>query len=268
MKGLTFAVLTSIALLGATGAQADTLDVAGRGAMPALVELGGPEVEGATTGCADSGFCTLTELLGGGSISAGGLTFGGFSLDGASGYDQWDTDNIMVQVFDFGGALMLDYNFAPSGFGDLSQLSTLLADFGTGLVDLSYQVTGDGSVDVVAAWLYDMGGAGTGTADYELQTDMLVESGGSELAYLYYWLDIVNNGVVDFDINDFAGFAGVDDLTVTNSLSHISYEGLNLLYYVDQVFLTETRPVPEPVTIGLFGLGLLALATRQRKAVR
>jgi hypothetical protein len=271
MKTLKTLIAASFALAGlfAGAAHADVISSADRSTLGSPAVLGGgPAVAAATSGCADSGFCTLTELLSGGSISAGGLTFGGFSLDGVSGYDQWGTDNVVVQVFDFGGILMLDYGFAPNGFGDLSSLATLLSGFGTGLVDLSYQVDGDGTVDVVSAWLYDVGAAGTSDADYELQADMLIESGGSELAYLYYQLMLENNSVVDFDINDFAAFAGVDSLSITNSLSHISYEGLNLLYYVDQVFFTEVREVPEPVSIGLMGLGLLALAAqRKRKAL-
>ena len=269
MKTLKTVLAGALALAGlfAGAASADMINENNRGTLGAPIELGGPSVQAGTSGCADTGFCTLTELINGGSMSAGGLTFGGFSLDGVSGYDQWDTDNVVVQVIDFGGVLMLDYNFAPHGFGDLSSLATLLADFGTGLVDLTYQIVGDGTVDVVAAWLYDVGGAGTGDADYELQGDMLIESGGNELAYLYYWLDIVNNSVVDFDINDFAAFAGVDSLTITNALSHISAEGLNLFYSMDQVFYTETRPVPEPLSVALIGLGLLALAAqRKRKA--
>lgn len=267
MKTLKTLLAGGLALAGlfAGAVSADTINPNSRGTLGALVELGGPTTLASTSGCADTGFCTLTELLSGGSISAGGLTFGGFNLDGASGYDQWDTDNVVVQVFDFGGILMLDYDFAPTGFGDLASLATLLSDFGTGLVDLSYQVEGDGTVDVVSAWLYDVAGAGTSDADYELQADMLIESGGSELAYLYYYLMLENNSVVASELNDFAAFAGIDSLSITNSLSHISAEGLNLLYYVDQVFFTETRAVPEPLTVGLMGLGLMALAAQRKR---
>lgn len=271
MKTLKTLIAGSLVLAGlfAGAANADIVEQNDRGVLAGLTELGGPAVQAATSGCADAGFCTLTELLGGGSISAGGLTFGGFSLDNdpTEGYSQWNTDNVIVQVFDFGGILMLDYDFAPNGFGDLGSLATLLSEFGTGLIDLSYQVEGDGTVDVVAAWLYDVAGAGTGTADYELQADMLIESGGNELAYLYSWLNLENNAVTDFDADDFAAFAGVDSLTITNALSHISYESLNLLYYVDQVFYTELRQVdvPAPLTISLMGLGLLALAAQRKR---
>ncbi|MFN4292012.1 MAG: PEP-CTERM sorting domain-containing protein [Permianibacter sp.] len=271
MKMLKKLAATAVALAAMAGvAQADVIVPADETLLGTPTTLGGgPAVMASTSGCADSGFCTLTELLSGGSISAGGLTFGGFSLDNdpLDGYSQWDTDNVIVQVFDFGGVLMLDYDFAPNGFGDLGSLATLLADFGTGLIDLSYQVVGDGTVDVVAAWLYDLAGAGTSNANYELQADMLIESGGSELAYLYQYLLLENNSVVESDVNDFAGFAGVDSLSITNSLSHLSSQGLNLIYYVDQVFFTEVRevPVPAPMTLGLLGLGLLAFAAQRQK---
>ena len=270
MKMLKKLAATAVALAAMVSvAHADVIVPADETVLGTPTSLGGgPAVQAATSGCADSGFCTLTELLSGGSISAGGLTFGGFSLNNdplGEGYGQWDTDNVIVQVFDFGGILMLDYDFAPNGFGDLGSLATLLADFGTGLVDLNYQVDGDGTVDVVAAWLYDLAGAGTSDANYELQADMLIESGGNELAYLYQYQLLENNSVVESDVNDFAGFAGVDSLSITNSLSHLSAQGLNLLYYVDQVFFTEVRAVPEPMTIGLLGLGLLAFASQRQK---
>lgn len=224
---------------------------------------GDPVTIAATSGCASSDYCTLTELINGGSLSAGGLTFGNFNLDFDFGYgDGLDTDNVWVRVFDFGGAVMLDYDFAPLGFG--GPLPTLLSGDASGIIDLSYSVVSDSSVDIFAAWLWDMIGAGTQDADYELQFDMTLFDGDDELAYLYLYSLLENNQVIDSAADDLAIFAALNSLNVWNSISAISYEGLNLFYIGDQMFFTEVTQVPAPFTVLLFGFGLAALGLRKR----
>ena len=229
--------------------------------------LGNPAVMAETSGCASASYCTLTELIAGGTLSAGGLNFGGFTLEDTFGYggpEGLDTDSIHVSVLDFGGVIMLDYNFAPFGFG--GPLPSLLSGDVFANLDLSFNVISNGTVDIFAAWLYDMAGAGTSDADYQLQVDMLLSSGAIDIADLFTWNDLVNNSVVDFDADDLAIFSPVAMLSVYTAFSQISFEGLNTFYYVDQLFFTEARPVPSPFTIGLLGLGLLALVARKRKA--
>jgi len=274
LKQLLGAATFAIGALLATSASADLI-VAGSGHTPSsspidTSALSNPAIIAATSGCASAGYCTLTELLAGGSLSAGGLNFGGFTLDDAYGYgdpDGLDTDNIHVSVLDFGGVLMLDYNFAPFGFG--GPLPSLLAGDPMGFfggLGLSFNVVSDNTVDIFAAWLYEMAGAGTSNADYELQVDMLLSSGAVDIADLFTWNDLVNNSVVGSNADDLAIFSPVGMLSVYTAFSQIAYEGLSTFYYMDQLFFTQERPVPTPFTIGLFGLGLLALVVPKRKA--
>jgi hypothetical protein len=220
-----------------------------------------------TSGCAASDYCTLTELLAGASITGGGLSFGNFALDFADGYggeSGLDTDHIWVRLYEYSGALLLDYDFAPLGFG--GPLPSLLAGETSGFLDLSYSVVSDGSVGVVGAWLYDMAAAGTSNADYELMTEMMLYDGSDEIDSLYSWLNIVNNSVIEADAYDFALFNPLLALSVGNALSQISYEGLNTFYYIDQVFFTEENQVPAPLGLGLFAIGLGAMALRKRRS--
>lgn len=271
LKQLLGAATFAIGALLATSASADLI-VASSGHTPSASSidtsaLSNPAVIAATSGCASAGYCTLTELLAGGSLSAGGLNFGGFTLQDTFGYggpEGLDTDSIHVSVFDFGGVLMLDYDFAPFGFG--GPLPSLLSGDAFANLDLSFNVISNGTVDIFAAWLYDMAGAGTSNADYELQVDMLLSSGAVSIADLFTWNELVNNSVVNSNADDLAIFSPVGMLSVYTAFSQISFEGLNTFYYVDQLFFTQARPVPTPFTIGLFGLGLLALVVRKRKA--
>ncbi len=59
--------------------------------LSSLVDGGAPEAGAAvyTSGCANSGECTFQELLGGGSIFAGGQRFGQFSIEEDPGSIDW-----------------------------------------------------------------------------------------------------------------------------------------------------------------------------------
>ena len=74
--------LTSLALIGAA--------VASGTAVAAV----------STAGCAASTFCTMTELLAGGSLTAGGVTFSGF--DDSLSVDFPDTDLVTIEGIDDG----------------------------------------------------------------------------------------------------------------------------------------------------------------------
>lgn len=222
-----------------------------------------------TSGCADAGFCTLQELVDGGSISAGGVNFANFDLpfqfnlgadtDGDGVGDSFDMANVHVTPVEVAGGVILVYNHAPFGFG--GPLPSLVFAEGSALWNITYDVSTDAGTFLIGAGINSFGVAGTSDADYSIDMEMLLN--GGDLADLFAFGILEDNAFVDFGFDDIALFAAMTGLSVENAFVHIASEGLSLLNIFQQLFLTEQVDVPAPSALFLMLIGLAALRRRR-----
>jgi hypothetical protein len=176
---------------------------------------------------------TLADLAGGGSFSAGPLTFANFAVS-VSGDLSLDLADYPVQVL-------------ADGFRLSGPLSALLGDAGTLL--LSYTVTALDPIVVGASLLMPATTIGAGSVAYVGES--LLDAANLPIASLFAF-DVEGVGASPFDAAPFAPTATLQVAKVVSVASGL----FSAIPLVEQRFLV----VPEPLTLVLLTIGLGGLA--------
>jgi len=183
---------------------------------------------------------TLADLAGGGSFSAGPLTFDDFAISVAG--------DLSTQLDDYAVQVLAD------GFRVSGPLSALMGESGTLLI--SYDVSAPS--DLIDGASLAAPGVAIGTGAQAWVGESLLD--GANLLGSLFVFDIAGVGSSPADS---VGFAPISHVEVAKSV-HLGSGLFSALTVVDQRFFV----VPEPLTLLLLVAGLLGLAAsgRQRSA--
>jgi hypothetical protein len=228
----------------------------GRCLAAALLGIG-ISLVGPMTGPARSSPITLSDLLApDGSVQVGDLTFDHFSY-APTGQMPSATNVTVTPYVDangdvglrFGGGFTDSYDGGSNGAAQ--QASDAVVSFrvtATGAMLSGLQLAGNPQV------VGPGDGAATVTENFQ--------AGNKPIQMSIY--DVVNNGVPSQSLQDASTFAPVQSLqVVTKDIFAFNQGGLPTISAIDQTF--ATTPVPEPGTVFLVGLGVLALVFHRRR---
>lgn len=209
----------------------------------------------------------LTNLLNGGTITAGDKLFDQWTLvfqDKSDG-TAVNTDNIDVIALNDGGLDpgpglrfdILNNEFSVTGDGIFAYLDFKFG-FHVSVLDPNLRIK-DNSLTLTGGVVTNSGDNGMYINETVGTAAGLNDLGIKDVEFSYLDPDLISN------LNDSAVFAPQDEIWVTK----------NILVWATDVNETATltsfeqrfSQVPEPASLSLFGLGLLALAWRQRMHV-
>ena len=213
-----------------------------------------------TTGCVDSGSCTLAELFGGGSIEINDVLFDSWSENDAFG-DVPDTTSVIVsgvdEVIDGGDASLstvgLIFDYSPA-----AEFEFIEYDF-----DFEASMAGGSSQSIIGASL-DL---------------LLFEVVSAEFAFLEINSDLSPGGLLSVSdttgISDSIGFGSASSVFVDADIqSEIDdpdagdFASLSRFGYTFDLLDSSAPSVPEPETLVLLALGLMCLTIRRKRNLR
>ena len=209
-----------------------------------------------TTGCASDVECTLTELNDGGTITVDDKLFSNWSVDfisTTSASDVVDPDAIFVSGLDGGGlqpgpGLFFD-SFAAieaNGDGVLQGFVELDFSFDVTVLDTTLSIK-DNSLELFETFFNGGGGI---VAVFET----LLDDNGNFIDEKVVFED---NQFGDFQFFDSAVFSPTQFLNIEVSISALT-DFTDTTAAID-AFSMRFSQVPEPLTLGLFGIGLAGL---------
>lgn len=217
--------------------------------------------------CANSGFCTGTELATGASFSENGFTFSNFDFSAGLGslefhllpgshvgtgvIQRWANSGFYVTGA--GGGNFLDQTFAPGSSFDIF---------------FNYRVSAP--VDANYAVVFDRALLGTTGMDYSGHNGALVSAyedvSGLQAINLYNLIDGPPGATGTADLGQFSR-VGLDVGSVISGTVFADTGGDSHLVIGKLVETFDAKTVPEPGTLLLIGIAALGLVGRRRRLI-
>ncbi|MEM9419851.1 MAG: PEP-CTERM sorting domain-containing protein, partial [Planctomycetota bacterium] len=170
----------------------------------------------------------------------------------------------VTDFFSLSAGLLGDFN--NSGDLDAEDIDLLFEAINAGSMDLEFDLNGDNVVDALDSefWVEDSSIASTAFGDANL--DGMVDLSDLDILGTNFLATAAGWAMADFNGDDVVDLADLDILGTNFGFGVGSLSSLGLQ---ESVALLESRgfsAIPEPTTLAVTGLGVLALACRRRRA--